>query len=103
MTDPSKPVMVTEICSSVTTFSGNNPSFKVIEFDKETMVPVNMKTYYLDVAAANESGEAKWALLHDYLDTYSMSDLSPSSFKDLSTRILHDPAVRETYDLNMNV
>lgn len=103
MTNPNKPVFVTEVASSATTFSGNNPSFKVIDFDQETMVPINMKTYYLDIAEANKSGEAKWALLHDYLDTYSMKDLSPSSFKDLSKRIFTDPEVQLTYAHNRHV
>lgn len=103
MSDPQKPVFVTEIGSSVTTFGSSSPSFKLIEFDKDTMLPINMKTYYLDIAETNETGSPNWKLLHDYIDTYSMSDLSPSSFKDLSVRIFTDPEVQTTYALNRHV
>ena len=36
--------------SSVTTFTNTNPSFRVFEFDSETMLPVKISTYYLDVS-----------------------------------------------------
>jgi len=47
-----------------------NPSFAVIDFDAETMVPLNMHTYYLDLNDANATGTPKWELLHDMLETY---------------------------------
>ena len=100
ISNPAKPVFVSEVASSITTYSGNNPSFKVIDFDKATMVPVNMKTYYLDLADANETNEPKWALLHDYLETYQMKDLSPASFKKLSQRLFTDPEVQHTFSMN---
>jgi len=100
MTNPEKPVFVTEVASSVTTFSGNNPSFKVIEFDKETMLPINMTTYYADIVEANKNNKPDWKIAHDYVNTYGMEDMSPSSFKDLSLRIFSDPAVREEFSFN---
>ena len=39
----------------------------VIELDAETMLPVNFKTYYFDLDAANANPEAgpQWTMLHD--------------------------------------
>lgn len=58
----------------------------VIEFDAQTMLPVNMKTYSfnLDEANANPSSPPNWSMLHDWIDTYGMDDFSPSSFLSLS-------------------
>ena len=46
MTNPDKPVYVTTVGGSVTTYWYMNPSFKVIDLDAETMLPINMYTYY---------------------------------------------------------
>lgn len=90
MTNVGKPLMVHSIGGSVTTYSDNVPSFAVIEFDAEYMVPLNMYTYSMDLDDANSTGVPKWELLHDMLDTYDMPDLRPSSFLDLATRIKND-------------
>ena len=50
------------------------------------MLPVNMYTYYLDIAQANASGTPTWTLLHDYKTEYGLTDLSPQSMKQLSER-----------------
>jgi hypothetical protein len=34
---------------SLTTYMNRNPSFAMIEFDEEYMIPVSYKTYYLDL------------------------------------------------------
>ena len=86
----------------MTTYNFMNPSFMVIDFDAETMLPVKMKTYYTDVDTANERGEPEWAVLHDYLTEYELTDLSPSSMKDLGVRILTDHEMASKFSLNMN-
>lgn len=70
MTNTDTPVMVHQIGGSVTTYSNLNPSFSIIRFDSEFMVPLNIETYYMDLEEANASGTPKWELLHDMLDTY---------------------------------
>lgn len=70
---------------SATTKTDKNPSFTVLEFDEEYMTPVNIKTYYLNLAETNKPGkEPQWVLLHDYLTEYGMEDLSPDSFAKLA-------------------
>ena len=34
---------------SLTPWTDNNPSFNVIIFDAEYMIPINIKTYYIDL------------------------------------------------------
>lgn len=50
---------------SVTTGTNKNPSFNVIEFDKATMLPLNIKTYAFDLAQANLDDQPTWTLFHD--------------------------------------
>lgn len=74
---------------SVTTGGGRNPSFVVIDFDEEYMVPTNIHTYYMNLtqANANPDEQPKWEYLHDFLEEYSLPDLSPSSMKDFSNKM----------------
>ena len=62
----------------------------IIEFDQETMLPVNMYVYYMDIDKANAEGKPTWELLHDYKSSYGLTDLSPQSMQGLSDRILSD-------------
>ena len=66
------------------------------------MVPTNMHSYYIDVDEANEAGKPDWRELHDYRETYSMPDLSPSSFKDLALRMFTDKELATEYRINMH-
>lgn len=48
-----KPVGFNVIHGSVTTWGHKNPSFTVVDFDAEYMVPVNIHTYFFDLDKAN--------------------------------------------------
>jgi hypothetical protein len=63
-----------------------NPSFYVIEWDQEYMVPVNIQVYLMELQAANANPDLKpeWKLDHDFRTTFKMDDLSPTSFKYLN-------------------
>lgn len=62
----------------------------MIDLDQETMLPVNMYVYYMDLDKANETGTPTWELLHDYKEEYGLADLSPKSMLDLSNRMKTD-------------
>ena len=100
MTNPEKPVVVTSVGGSVTTYDFMNPSFMVLDIDAKTMLPVNMHTYYIDVDEANEAGKPNWTELHDYKESYKMDDLRPSNFKDLATRIFTDKDLAKEFLYN---
>ena len=102
MTHPDKPVVVTAVGGSVTSIGFLNPSFRVIDFDAQTMLPVNMFTYYIDIDEANAKGTPDWRLLHDYLETYEMADLRPSNFRDLANRIKNDEDLNALFVANQS-
>jgi hypothetical protein len=64
------------------------------------MLPVNMYTYYLDVAQANASGTPTWSLLHDYKTEYGLTDLSPQSMLELSERMKTDVDLANQFTWN---
>jgi len=53
MTNPNSNIGLNQIGPSVTTYTENNPGYAVIEFDAETMLPINFLIYALDIEKAN--------------------------------------------------
>ena len=102
MTNPEKPLVMTSVGGSVTSYDFQNPSFMVFDLDAKTLLPVNMHTYYIDLDEANEAGYPNWSELHDYKNDYAMTDLSPSGFKDLAVRIFTDSELAMEFRKNEN-
>ena len=75
---------------STTSHIGNNPGFSVIDLDEDFLIPKNIKTYYMNLNHQNSYRDGhppEWKLLHDYLDTYDLKDMSPSSMLELSNQM----------------
>ena len=71
--ETNKPIGVQLLTGSITTWTGTNPSFRVIEVDEETMLPVKVHTHVFDIVSA----EKKWKWDHELTEYYNMDDLSP--------------------------
>lgn len=82
-----------------TTYKGKNPSFAVYEIDEETMLIVNITTYYFNITKANEENKPEWEPYHNILQTYGMPDASPKSFEGFAHRLLKD----EETSINFNM
>lgn len=82
--------MLSNVGGSVTTYTNQNPSFMMIDFDAETLLPVNMSTYYFDLEKANAEGYPTWEVLYDMKSEYGLKDLSPKSMLGLSEQMLAD-------------
>jgi len=74
-----KPIMFNSILAPSTTYTGNNPSFAVYEIEEETMLIVDITTYYFNITKAN-AGQPEWEVYHNILQDYGMEDASPVSF-----------------------
>lgn len=88
-----KPIGISYWTSSVTPYFEVNPSFRVFEVDKETMLPLKVHTYVLYI---NET-EPQWQHSHEISQIYGMKDLSPKSYEELSDRILEDKELAMKY------
>jgi sphingomyelin phosphodiesterase len=84
-----KAVGVQHWTGSVSTFTEINPSFRVFEVDEETMLPVKIHTYILNVSDPNP----QWKWDHEMKEYYGMKDLSPRSFDELNDKLLKDEDV----------
>ena len=51
--DKDKNIGLNLIAGSLTPFYNNNPSFTLIEIDEQYLLPLNVKTYYLDITKSN--------------------------------------------------
>lgn len=99
--DYNKTVGLNFLTSSFTTFTGHNPSFRVITLDVETKLPIEMKTYTLNMAKANKNDDdAKFFFNHELTQSYGLQDLSPSSLYNLSQRFINDEGLTELYIVN---
>ena len=95
----SKPITFNSIMAPSTTYKGKNPSFAVYEIDEETMLIVNITTYYFNITKANEENKPEWEPYHNILQTYGMADASPRSFEGFALRLLKD----EETSINFNM
>jgi len=71
--------MFNSIMGPTTTYTGNNPSFAVYEIDEETMLLLNITTYFFNITKAN-LGNPEWEFYHNVLVDYGLPDASPASF-----------------------
>jgi hypothetical protein len=77
--EDNKNIGISYVSGSLTTYQNLNPSFTVIEIDEELMIPLNFKTYIMNVTRANLEGHPTWELIHDFTKQYDIPDLSPDS------------------------
>ena len=76
------------------------PNFRRIIVDAETMLPVKLETWAIDIEAENP----EFFLHHEFTEYYGMKDLSPESFDWLSMQFLENEEMavkyRQTYNMN---
>jgi len=99
MTD-SKNIGLNFVGGSLTTNTDRNPAFTVVEFDAEFMVPLNFKTYFYDIDQANLNNKLEWTLLHDFVEYYHLSDVSPNGMFDFASNMLNDEQLAIDFDWN---
>jgi hypothetical protein len=78
--DSDQPVGVNFWSGGVTTYSNTFPSFRQFVVDAETMLPLRVETYTLEITAE----EPEFTLDHELTEYYGMNDLSPKSFNELA-------------------
>ena len=92
-----KPINSYYQAGSVTTHKDKNPSFKIIDFDKETMLPVKMNTYFLNITKANAEGKIQWEHVYEFTKAFGIEDLSPSSLSKLPDKFFNNPNLAVKY------
>ena len=78
---------------AMTTYSDAYPSFRRFTLDEQTMLPIAIETYRIDVLAENP----EFVLDHELSTYYGMKDLSPASFDTLSGVFANDEQMAVKY------
>ena len=65
----------------------------MFEVDVETMLPVKIHTYALDL----QDPSPAWKYDHEMTSLYEMADLSPKSFADLAERFFRNESLAIKY------
>ena len=93
------PIGVHYWAGSVSSWYSVNPSFRMFEVDLETMLPVKVHTYVMNI---REEVDPKWKYDHEVTELYNMTDLSPESFAKLSHDIKDNEQLAILYQKTMS-
>ena len=87
---------------SLSPFGGKNPTFSVIEFDAEYMIPTSLETYWLNLTQANEKNTPDWKLLSNFTKDYNLTDMSPDSVMNFAKTLRNNETASQTYLWNQD-
>lgn len=82
-----RPIASTYFAGSVTPYTDENPGFRVYEIDSVTKAVIDYTEYAINLTLANSNGVPSWQPIYSARRDYSLPDMSPSSWHDLSVRM----------------
>ncbi|CAJ0914636.1 unnamed protein product, partial [Mesorhabditis belari] len=91
-----RPTGINFITPSLTTNSNLNPAYRIYTIDGDyqgsSFTILEMETYSANITEANiNNHEPLWKLEYKTTESYSMKDLSPASWHELTVRFENDP------------
>ncbi len=96
-----QPALFIKIAPAVSPIYGNNPSFQVYQYDRDSGAILNYQTFYLTNLASGGQGASPpaghWAMEYDFRQAYGFSALNPATVATLAGRIATDPEVGRQY------
>ncbi len=95
----STPIGFNSILAPSTSYRGKNPSFAVYDIDEETMLIVNITTYFFNLTKANEENKPEWEPYHNILSAYGIPDASPNSFHTFAKRVLSEESTAKDFNM----
>jgi hypothetical protein len=102
-----QPALFIKIAPAISPIYGNNPSFQVYQYDRESGVIQNYQTYYLTNLTSSGQGASpstgRWAMEYDFRQAYGFSALDPATVATLADRIATDPEVARRYIIHYGV
>ena len=80
----------------VTTYTDDNPAFRVYDIDYETGYPVKAYKYFFNITKAN-LGNPEWEYAYELTEEYKLANMSPEAFKNLTLRFLSEDGIATKY------
>ena len=84
--NPSAPVFIAPSVTPwkyIPTAPEHNPGIRLVKYDRHTGKHLEIRQYYLDIVAANQSGNATWRLEYNTSEVYGVTELSATSLSGL--------------------
>jgi len=78
---------------AASTYTELYPTFRRFIVDEQTMLPIKVETYLLNITQENPDFE----LDHEMTQYYNMTDLSPQSYEKLSQEFLDNEELAVKY------
>jgi len=79
-----RPIVTTYFAGSVTPYSNENPGFRIYEIDSVTKAVIDFTEYAINLTQANLEGTPTWKALYSARSAYSLEDMSPTAWHELS-------------------
>ena len=104
---PAQPVSSILIGPSITPWSNhmenfigsraNNPSIRLVKYDRNTGSALDIEQYYLNLIEANLNGHAEWALEYKGSSYYSQPDMSTLSLHETAKSFMDGDEIFNKY------
>nr|XP_018905001.1 PREDICTED: acid sphingomyelinase-like phosphodiesterase 3b [Bemisia tabaci]XP_018905002.1 PREDICTED: acid sphingomyelinase-like phosphodiesterase 3b [Bemisia tabaci]XP_018905003.1 PREDICTED: acid sphingomyelinase-like phosphodiesterase 3b [Bemisia tabaci]XP_018905004.1 PREDICTED: acid sphingomyelinase-like phosphodiesterase 3b [Bemisia tabaci]XP_018905005.1 PREDICTED: acid sphingomyelinase-like phosphodiesterase 3b [Bemisia tabaci] len=86
-------MMAPSVSPRVPSGGNNNPGIRLYKFDTDTGQVLDYTQYYLDLANANERGQADWVPEYNLTSYYQLREVSTSSLHSLAERLKDSSSV----------
>ncbi len=70
--------------------AANNPSIRLIKYDRTTGITKDVIQYYLNLTLANERGYASWELEYTGTEYYNQPDMGSNSLRNIGVSLIYD-------------
>jgi len=77
--------------------TANNPSVRLISFNRTTYQPTNYTQFYANLSKANQEGVMVWQIEYNTQIDYQLSSLDSLNFANLTSRLEQDDSVLQKY------
>eukprot|EP01133_Synstelium_polycarpum_P013615 gene13615-16022_t len=92
-----RPTAVAYVAPSVTTFTDQNPSYRIYTIDEESKYIVESSTYHADVSLANKVGTPQWVLEYNASSTYALTTMFPEDWEAVVQEMSTNATMFESY------
>lgn len=100
--ESNRSINVNHWSGAITTYSERHmpafPSFRRFILDEETMLPIKIETYSMDITV----DDPEFILDHELTELYKLPDLSPKSFDEFSIRLSEDAELAFVFERAKN-
>lgn len=92
-----KPAVPILIAPAVLPGSYNNPSYRVLTYDRESYNIISYKQYYLNLSKTYELTSAQWQFEYEFPKIYSFPNMTAESMFDLQQKIVENGTLFNLY------